>query len=347
MQIVELTTARTYTRETKRLKIIDMLRGITILLVVSSHADMTPIWLNNLFRDFRMPLFFLVSGYLFSVNKYFYNIKLLLKTRLLSLILPYFSSAFLFYFIWLILQFSQNDPAETVLWYKPLFAIFYGIQPGGFLINGPIWFLNCLFVAQLLFCITLQFVIRLTWKLQCGIFLIIGLIGFLISKSIFLPWNIDVALVAQLFMFIGYKLKEYNILSKISNALDLQTMVIIIIFFIIASCNSFVDMSNRLYGNIFLFYFGGISGSFLVIKIIKILSNSNLIVKTLSFIGKNSLAILIFHSGFIIMIHLCERYFLGFHLNWLITTVIALIGSLLLNLIIERLPWLNLIFNGK
>lgn len=54
----------------KRIEYIDALRGLTMILVVFSHVEMTtfgfkdPTFINSLFMSFRMPLFFWVSGYI-------------------------------------------------------------------------------------------------------------------------------------------------------------------------------------------------------------------------------------------------------------------------------------------
>lgn len=77
-----LSAGNSSTPKATRLKVIDMVRGITILLVVVGHAGLTPAVLNDMFRDFRLPLFFIVSGYLFSASRYFDNLKLLLRTKL-------------------------------------------------------------------------------------------------------------------------------------------------------------------------------------------------------------------------------------------------------------------------
>ena len=55
---------------TKRIEYIDALRGLTMILVVFSHVEMTsfefstPTFINSLFMSFRMPLFFWVSGFI-------------------------------------------------------------------------------------------------------------------------------------------------------------------------------------------------------------------------------------------------------------------------------------------
>ncbi|BAS27722.1 acyltransferase family protein [Limnochorda pilosa] len=48
-----------------RVRAIDLARGIRIALVVLGHTPL-PAWLNGPLTTFRLPLFFLVSGYAFS-----------------------------------------------------------------------------------------------------------------------------------------------------------------------------------------------------------------------------------------------------------------------------------------
>ena len=56
-----------------RIEYIDAMRGFTMLLVVCSHVEVFMISeptysLNELFGQFRMPLFFFVSGFVFYKN---------------------------------------------------------------------------------------------------------------------------------------------------------------------------------------------------------------------------------------------------------------------------------------
>ena len=58
------------TQPTKRIEYIDALRGMTMILVVFSHVELTtfeittPTFINSLFMSFRMPLFFFISGFI-------------------------------------------------------------------------------------------------------------------------------------------------------------------------------------------------------------------------------------------------------------------------------------------
>lgn len=61
----------THTPQTiQRIEFIDALRGMTMILVVFSHVEMTsfefttPTFINSLFMSFRMPLFFFISGFI-------------------------------------------------------------------------------------------------------------------------------------------------------------------------------------------------------------------------------------------------------------------------------------------
>lgn len=333
--------------KTTRLKVIDMVRGITILLVVVGHAGLTPAVLNDMFRDFRLPLFFIVSGYLFSASKYFDNLKLLLRTKLLTLILPYFTAGLLTYSLWALLRMLASDHSPGVGWVQPLAALLYGNYSDGLLLNIPIWFLTCLFITQIVFCITMRYIHTRSWQLQLGIMLALSLTGYGLGQVIFLPWNIDVALVAQLYVFIGYKLKQHQVLSNI-RIFNLNTLVLLLIFLAAAYFNSYVDMNNRVYGNLLLFYLAGIAGSLLAIKGTQLLSKSKLFAALLTYIGQESLVILIFHYGvFILLLNFLERYVLGTYLGWFPTTIIAVAGSLALNLVIQKVPVLSLLISGR
>ncbi|OKP96267.1 acyltransferase family protein [Paenibacillus sp. P46E] len=335
------------TVRTPRLKVIDMVRGITILLVVVGHAGLTPVVLNDMFRDFRLPLFFIVSGYLFSASKYFDNFTSLLRTRIITLVVPYLSAGLLSYLLWLTLRTIETNHTPDIAWHEPLVAIAYGTYSGGLLLNIPIWFLPCLFMTQIIFCLSMRYLSGRPLFLQLAVMLSLSLIGYALSTVAFLPWNIDVALVAQLFVFIGYQLKQRQLLSKI-RIFNLGTLLLMVIFLAAAYFNSYVDMNNREYGNLLLFYTAGIAGSLLTIQMTQLLSKSRFFTAFLTYIGQESLAILIFHYGiFILLLNFMEHYVYDSYLSWFPTTVIAVAGSLVLSMVVKRVPGLGFLVGGK
>jgi fucose 4-O-acetylase-like acetyltransferase len=328
----------------KRLAEIDIIRGITITLVVAAHTEI-PSFLNEILKTFRMPLFFIVSGYLFSTSKYLNNFTHLLKSRSISLILPYFSACLFSYFIWVIISYIEGD-TQSLVWYQPIVGFFYG--NGSTLLNQPLWFLVCLFCCQITFCLTLSYVQKFNVKLQTFFYIVLGLIGFSVGNYIQLPWGLDIALVSQLFLFIGSKLKEYKVLETIK-PFNISTVLLVLLFVSSFVLNGSIDMNTRSYNNVFLFYTGGISGSLLILKLTKLLSSFKLIVKLFSYLGRESLTILIFHTGFsFVLITGIGRFLLhGREFNWIIYTVGGIVISLVIGQLIKNVPIFNLLFNGK
>lgn len=84
---------------TKRIEYIDALRGITMILVVFSHIEMTslgittPTFVNALFMSFRMPLFFFISGFIAYKASIEWNMRTwwaMSKKKLLVQLIPTF-----------------------------------------------------------------------------------------------------------------------------------------------------------------------------------------------------------------------------------------------------------------
>lgn len=330
----------------KRVTELDMVRGITIILVIIAHVD-APAYINSVLSIYRMPLFFMVSGYLFSTSKYLYNFSSLLRSRLLSLVLPYFSACLLAYIYWFVTN-NVGQYKDGAAWYTPLIGFLNGNL--GYLLNYnyPIWFLVCLFCSVLLFCLFLRLVNGFSIYTQIILFLLIGVLGYLISKMIYLPWGLDIALVAQLFLFIGYKVKEYKLIENMK-AFDPYTIVVALLFTLSILTNNTISMGAREYENILLFYIGGISGSFLVFKMIKLFVRYKLVVNVLTYLGRESLSILIFHVGFsfILLGYIDGIIFVNFDLNWIIYLAGGVVFSLLVGVVIKKIAILNLLFNGK
>ena len=136
-----------------RIESIDVLKGIGILLVVYGHvcADTE---LTHFIYSFHMPLFFIVSGFLFNTSKYD-TLKSLVVRRLKTLICPYI--LFCFFGIALvslnavITHESIGTYMDTLL--KSLYSVIwapYSIHYFG-LFNVPMWFVPCLFLIEVLY----------------------------------------------------------------------------------------------------------------------------------------------------------------------------------------------------
>ncbi|MDP1417437.1 acyltransferase family protein [Peribacillus simplex] len=324
---------------------IDIARGLTIFLVVAGHTTV-PEWLNNILRDFRMPLFFLVSGYLFSSQKYLNNTRMLWTNKFYTLLVPYFTAGILSYFYWIIIKVADPSNGEYI-WYKPLVGVFYGNGVDGWLgLNEPIWFLVCLFCAQILYCYTQKIIGGLGFYTQAGIYMLIGFAGYAVSRVIFLPWGLDIALVALLFMYLGNKFKYYQFIEKLK-PVGFVSVLSLIVFGATTYFNN-ADMNNRIYGNLFTFYIAGISGSILALSFTKVLLRNNATVKFFTLLGRESLLILIFHAGLAITtLSYVDILFVNGTVHWSVYLTIGLTLPLVLSIFIKKIPILNVLLNGK
>ncbi|EOO64763.1 acyltransferase family protein [Bacillus cereus] len=330
------------TVNTARIQAIDIVRGITISLVVMGHTEV-PSQINNFFSAFRMPLFFMVSGYLLNVTKHTNNFNNFINSRIWRLLIPYFSACIVFYVIWLLRQNLWTNNA--IYWYEPILGIFYG-NGEQLYVNTPLWFLVCLFCSELIFLSIMKYIQNYSSVLQIICFFSIGIIGFIISQHIHLPWGLDIALIVQLFLFIGNKLKSHDIFKQLK--FRSQFLIpILILFVIINPINGFVDINNRIYGNLILFYMNGICGSILTLYFSQLIEKSKIFCQLFIFLGKNSINILIFHTAvFWLLIFINKLLPYPFLSHWILYTVIGISISLLISNFIRKHPMIRMFFNG-
>lgn len=268
-----------------RLTVIDAAKGLGIILVVLGHTQ-EPKLLTLILYSFHMPLFFFLAG--FTFNPCSYSNKIIWQKKFQRLLVPYFISNLLFYCYWFIVERSISNVSPI--------AAFLGIFNGNsshLEANAVLWFLTALFCSEIIFFYLIGFLSSKKTYMQLFLVLVIGLIGYSFSRFYILPWGIDVALVAQLFLFVGYKFKENDILNKrlFSNCLFNIGLCIVLAAGIYV--NGKVDMGSRNYGNILFFCINGLLGSMLVLVLSKVFGSYFL--RALSFLGKNSLVIFIFH----------------------------------------------------
>jgi len=291
----------------KRIGSIDVVKGITIFLVIVGHAagnTDAPFYRVVLYA-FHMPLFFMVSGMVLKPAKEYdlQHWKNFLSKNFLALMVPYF--------IWgaIYSQFS----------YKNLGWITYGswqaLGKAGTLTS--LWFLPALFGGRVLMELVFMLFSKINANsrmLAAGASVVAFAIGLLLPKlEIGYPWCADVAVVALGFIAFGYAVQDllkkfytsvptfvYWIAMAISMAMfaggiymqkdDLQLML----------------MCASTYGNIFLFFWNAISGSAAALFLSMIISDSGKkseimggVKKKVTYVGTLTFGIFILHKPFL------------------------------------------------
>lgn len=290
----------------ERIEWLDIAKGLGIFLVVLGHNSIpfvVFIWIYS----FHMPLFFYLSGFLFSADKYNSTWEFV-KRKAQTLLLPYFSFFVLIYTYWLVvIQKAWLDPIGI---FEPITNLFYG-STHLLTVFTPLWFLPALFIVEVLF--YLLYKNTKNWLIYSSI--LVAVVGYLISIWFKggLIWSIDTAMVAILFFMFGFNTK--NLMSK--NLVSLKNIILcalILVFFGINlwffKINGTVDLLNNQYHNFIWFVLsatGGIGGLVLVSLLMG--KTKNKIMDIIIFAGRNSLIILAFHPIGILIVKTIVKSF--------------------------------------
>jgi fucose 4-O-acetylase-like acetyltransferase len=263
---------------------IDALRGIGIIFMVLGHCTIgnSPLLTNFIF-SFHMPLFFLVSGYLYK-NKPF---SIILQSNYKRVIMPYLITAMVIgiFFLckdgilglldWLLSIILANG-SGTVFHLKERHV-------------GPLWFLVAYFIAQ----IFLYLIIKIKGKEYQFISLVLlFVLSFIIKNKIgLLPLDILPAIIGCIFLYIGYNYIDLTIFYKKKIYLYFGLIIWISCMYI-----GGLSMASHVYKLNFLQIIGACYGTFFIYLLIKKVKPFNWFYKFLIFCGQNSLLILCLHS---------------------------------------------------
>lgn len=271
---------------------IDTAKGIGLLCVILGHLRIP--YVDTWVYFFHMPLFFFLSGVVFSGGKY--DFKTFLTKKLRSLVIPYFTlggGIFLFHSV---LYALQGRPAGDYL-----------VMLKNFLVQEhwwTVWFLACLFLTEL---------IAYALHRLCGkaaTIVSIALCAFGIARYRLdwgsLPWNLDVALVAQFFFRLGFcfkgispKLSRFDsmkVLPRLMLVGVLMGLDLVLGFLCIRVSGASMDMSVGWYGNVLILFpaaLCGIGGVILLARMLKI--------KWLNWLGRHTMVIFAWHSRIVIV----------------------------------------------
>lgn len=338
-----------------RLHWVDALKGFGIMLVVFAHYKL-PVALDTYIFSFHMPLFFFISGFLFNFVKYTESATNFVKGRFRSLIIPYFAFAVLTCLFYFLLDEIYSPGVVTLKFFESnIFYIVYSIlysQTTMISYNGPLWFLTCLFVTELLFFGLAKRYYWQRWKLVLSL-IIAATIGYLYSIYVpfTLPWNADVALTAVVFYGAGNLFRRFvesvEIIrvdfslpksgSRFNNVFFVENFLPV--FFILVSILYFayllkfptdrINMSGINYGGFFSFYFLAFSSIFTFVYIFKKIGSF----EVFKYYGRNSLIVLALHFPMKDILIKIFTIFVGIDLDCFCCTTSVAVALTILNLL--------------
>ncbi|WP_350628482.1 acyltransferase [Pseudoalteromonas sp. CAL260-MNA-CIBAN-0059] len=278
----------------------DIISGILILWMIVYHSfqwaelegSMIFHRLLNLFYFF-MAWFYFKAGFLFNNEK---PIKENLVSGVTRLIIPMF--------FWFIIGYLLFIPYLVVIEGAPIWKLFiwpaYSIISSGDTIgNSPLWFLLSLFIVRIL----LFFISRLSFFSILNIFLLSVLVGWLGSYySLQLPLGLISTPIGLAFSLSGFLVgRKIKIESKSKLSIVSVLLVTLLSFFY----GSYVDIhTNSLwFGDYFLYILSSI------VLITFLIPSLFFEVRSISWIGENSMIFLVSHWPIFTLIKYIWIYF--------------------------------------
>ncbi|MET1053695.1 MAG: acyltransferase family protein [Pedobacter sp.] len=279
----------------QRVMWIDYAKFIGIVLVICAHQTTNKGWFDFI-SAFDIPLFFFLSGFLFSFKK-FDTYSQFLKARVKQLLVPYLLLNLVAYIFWLFF-FKNFDEmfVSSGRFYKSFFGIFYGNGYGDWLIHCiATWFIICLFSLENIYFLVFR---KLTDNQKY-----IALVCFLplcwLDRNympFWLPWGIDIALVGIIFYGVGnlFKTRVFQLIQLSMLKLSVISILAFAVLLFVAQ-RTHSDMNQHQYSNFKLFFVGAFAGITCVITLSRIIELGLGHISIFQFVAQNTLFIMAFH----------------------------------------------------
>ncbi len=289
-----------------RIKSIDIAKAIGIFLIVLGHTLETG-ELRKFIYSFHVPLFFFLSGLCFSKKKN----SVFIRKKMLTIYIPYILISLFSIGIYTIfgtyIGVSGNDLniAENI---KGM--LYANPNLGNMQWNQPLWFLPSLMIQLIIINFLENIISNLKWKKYIRIIVITFLcvLGYFFSAyKIFLPFQLEAALCMLIFTYVGIiiknnkeKILKSNLINKIknkeTNILPVFCIASLVLSIALVKNNSTLSVMQDKYGN-YLIYF--VVSTFMIINIMIISKFIDYVrpkQKLISYIGQNTLIILLLHK---------------------------------------------------
>ena len=319
--------------QNKRIAWIDVAKGIGMLLVIFAHCfsnvagEVIP---RAFLYSFHMPLFFILSGFTFKFSEDWKQFRKSTYKSFKRLIIPAIICFIIFSIISVIRSSLSGNHVElfeyvsdrilALLFSLPTELTVYGITMPDI---GMMWFFVALFFSLVIF----NLIARLSATPRTNILLslFVSLFGFLLAKyNIFLPFSIDLALSLQIFLLFGkFFLRKIKLSSVLTAVIYFIIWIITFISYLFIS-RTYLEVAVRRFPLFPVSIISALAGSCFIYCISYALSKIGIIKKALSYIGRNSLYVLIAHYFDFVFEKIWLR-FANTYLNGLLRIIIVLI----------------------
>ena len=270
----------------------DILKGITILAMILGHTKGIPPMLRAFIFSVHMPLFFIANAYFIHSD----NVGKTFRRSAKTLLRPYAVVCLLA----LIIDVQLNTENAFAVIKNRLMRMVGGMSKIGDIFTSLrsvwlVWFVCCLFVARMIYVLVRRVLRPVPEIIVLIIILALAAGGYMLGRQkYFLPWSLDVALVALIFMWYGHligriRLTEHRFFPWIAAACG-------VIWIVLTVKGYWIEMATRSYKGGPLCILNAILGTTCLIWIAQLVGKiPGTVVKFLAWCGENSIIILAVH----------------------------------------------------
>lgn len=278
---------------------INIMKGLCMLLVVAGHANCP---FKSFIYLFHMPVFFMISGYLFKEDYFsnYKNIYLLLYKKIKRLWLPYVLSNLFFLFLASIIS-SASTLHSKEYFVKVIKILFFCFEPT---LGGASWFLGTLFSVTMLFA-CISYLIKYLSR-RCFIIAHTILAIFFLEFSFYCQhYNSNIKLVilrvltVYILFFLGY---FYN--SYVTCNLNKYTLILgcVGIFILFSSQGVWIGIDSNSYPNPLILTILALAGWHFTYIVAVFIEKVPITSHIFSYIGTHTMPVLLFHFMTIFML---------------------------------------------
>lgn len=293
----------------KRIEWVDIFKALMVFFVAFGHTayDFEPAGAicNMYVLSFHVSGFFFVSGYLFSRrNISFWEF---LKKKIKTLMIPYYIFAVISVVIYVALGaliYSNLDVEHKSMdLLENLFGIFYANGLTGYMKwNLSLWFIPCLFITTIIFFFVVKLVKLIeaktnfhiaVWGVMVGL-VVLAYLNYYVFQLKYLPFGLEVSFYMLPVMLLGFWVRQAVNIDNISKRILFCVSIVLIIIggaITLITQNYVSVVSSWLGNNLLVFY-----GSMLFSVFGYMFLSHTIVSKILSYMGRNTMAILLMHK---------------------------------------------------
>ena len=266
----------------KRYQYLDVARGFGLLLVIISHSC----GLSRFLINYYIPLFFVVSGYIYKEGR---SYKENIEHKAKRLLIPYFGYSAVLLAVYVLMGITLAETKASA------FGILYSryCLYDTTVVKDNVY----LFAASLVYHLVIDRCLS-DRKFLIGTLIVLTAITMALADiPVLLPWSIDLACVGTIFMIAGTLLGRAQFFEKKWN---IPLIAAVFVIYILTSClDPGINMSIREYGiygafSVPFFIIVGLTGSLLCIWFGKLIENTAP-GRFIAYVGKNTIFLLAFH----------------------------------------------------